>query len=360
MAKTRFKLAPQMPLRVGVIGAGFMGKEHIKGVREIIRRGLLSVELAGIGSVNHEKGRATAKEHGCAYYEGGEALIADAAIDAVVIATPTREHLPLVKLAARAGKAVFLEKPMGRNLAEASKAAEILSKSRAPHQVGLVLRFSPTYNVLKKLLEDPANGEFIFCRFRDDQFFPIRSVYDSDWRRRVEVAGGGALIEHSIHDVDVINWFFGEPELTDAMILPSSEKGIEKLAALGMKFKRGGRAHLSSVWHHNLGRENERHIEIFFENRFFLTDGGFTSPIRVQGPKGPIHEISSEEVKSRFLKIIGWRDPKNADFPMTVGYEMYVFLKNVLEGRKQSAVGAGVGLAAHRVIETAYRMGKRR
>ncbi len=348
------------PLRVGLIGSGFMGKEHLKGIREIAERKLLPIKLTALANLNHEKGRVVAKEFGCDYYAGGESLIADAGVDAVVIATPTREHLPMAKLAVKAGKAVFLEKPLGRNGKEANEIARVLERSKAHHQIGLVLRFSPTYNVLKEMLADPANGDFIFCRFRDDQFFPIKEVYDSDWRGKVEISGGGTLIEHSIHDVDVIQWFFGEAQVTDALITPSKIKGIEKLAALGLKFKSGGRAQLASVWHHNLGRENERHIEIFFENRFYQTDGGFTSPIQIQGPTGLAQTYTTNEIKKRWLKMIGWDNPKNADFPATLGYEMYVFLKNVIEGRRKSAVGASEGLAAHRVIETAYRMGKKR
>lgn len=348
-------------LKIGLIGTGYMGKEHLKGIRDIVKRKLLPVSLEAVANMNHERGEAVAKEYGCRYYDSGDALIADPTIDVVVIATPTHEHLRLATLAAKAGKAIFLEKPLGRNLAEARKVADVLKKTGALHQIGLVLRFSPTYNVLKAMLADKQNGAFVFCRFRDDQFFPIKNVYDSDWRGRPEFSGGGTLIEHSIHDVDVIQWFFGEAKLEDAMLLPSHRKGIEKLAALNLKFEsetgKGGRAQLSSIWHHNLTRENERHIEIFFEHRYFHTLGGFTSPIEVQGPKGKPTVIGKEEIEKQYRKMIRWTDSKNADFPSTLGHEMFVFLKRVLKG-ESGAVTVEAGVAAHRLIEQAYRTGK--
>lgn len=354
-------LASKSHLRVGVVGAGFMGKMHLKGLSEIIRRKLLPVSIEAIAGLNHTAGRKLAEKLGCRYFEGGGRLINDDRVDAVVIASPTDTHLKFARQVVAAGKPLFLEKPLGRNLAEAEKTAALLRKSRALHQIGLVLRFAPTYNVLKSLLDDKSNGEFICCRFRDDQFFPVRSIYDSDWRQRVNKSGGGALIEHSIHDVDVIQWFFGAAKVENSIVTPSHARGIEKLASLNLTFKGGGAAQLSTIWHHNFGRENERHIEIFFENRFFHTMGEFTSPIVIQGPKNkPAVILGKDEIERRYRAMIGWKDRKNADFTSTVGHEMYVFLKAVLEGRKKSPLPVDPGVEAHRVIEAAYRMGRKR
>ncbi len=345
-------------LKIGIIGAGLMGKTHARAIRDIARRGLMPVALEGIAGLDHAQGRALARRCGCRYFENSDELISNPDIDAVVIATPTASHLPLVESAAKAKKAIFLEKPIGRNLAEAEIISAIIRKAQIPHQIGLVLRFSPTYNALRQLLADPRNGKLIFCRFRDDQRFPIGGTYQSRWRGDVKKAGGGALLEHSIHDVDVLQWFFGEAKLTDAIILDSNWRGIEKLAALNLRLPGGASAQLASVWHENQARENERHIEIFFERRFYQTDGKFTSPIVVEEGNGRGRNITKTEIEQRWRKMIGWRDAKNADFPSTIGYEMYVFLKSVMGKAIPSAVGAEVGLKAHRLIESAYRMGK--
>lgn len=365
-------------LKVGVIGIGFIGRMHAEAVLDIARRGLLDVELTAVAGAQHARGRRIARQWGCAYFEGGRALLDAAkgatsgrpadvlenssavdAIDAVIIATPTDTHLELTRAAVAAGKAIFLEKPLGRNLAEARKVATALRRSKRPHQIGLVLRFSPTYNVLAELAADPANGELIFCRMREDQYLPLGGVYDSDWRVDPRRSGGGALLEHSIHDVDILNWFFGPVRVRSARIDGSEIPGIERLAALDLSFEGGGSGQLASIWHGNLARENERHLEFFFRNRMIETEGGFSSPIRVHGPRGGPRQIGTPEIERRWRRICGWRSRKNADFPATFGYELYVFLKSVLDGTAKSAVPVEIGLEAHRVIETAYRMGRR-
>ncbi len=345
-------------------------------VLDIARRGLLDVELTAVAGAQHAKGRRIARQWGCAYFEGGRALLdagkdggsdggaADGAsdinaVDAVIIATPTDTHLELTRAAVAAGKAIFLEKPLGRNLAEARKVATALRRSARLHQIGLVLRFSPTYNVLAELAADPANGELIFCRMREDQYLPLGGVYDSDWRADPNRSGGGALLEHSIHDVDILNWFFGPTRVRSARIDGSHISGIERLATLDLAFEGGGSGQLASIWHGNLARENERHLEFFFRNRMIETEGGFSSPIRIHGPRGAARQIGTAEIERRWRRICGWRLRKNADFPATFGYELYVFLKSVIDGSGESALPVEIGLEAHQVIETAYRMGRK-
>lgn len=346
-------------LRVGVIGSGLMGRTHLRGLSDIIRRGLLPVSISGIASLDRTAGEALAAEHGCAFHADAASLIADTGTGVLIVATPTSTHLELARAAAEARKPLFLEKPLGRNLAEAREIASILKRRRLIHQIGLILRFAPSYNVLKELLADPANGEFILCRFRDDQMLPAGGHYGSDWRTDVKTAGGGALLEHSIHDVDVMRWFFGDSAVTGAEFLPSRHKGIEKLAALNLRFKKGGRGQLASVWHGNALRENERDIEIFFENRYFRFDGEYSGPIRVEGPGGERRTLQKPEIEERYRKMIGWGAPRHADFPPTAGHELYVFLKAAIEGKPSEGPKADEGLAAHRLIEEAYALGGR-
>lgn len=350
----------QTAIGVGIIGAGLMGGNHADWIAAAAKRGLVSARIAAVADPDAARGKKFARKHKCALHAEGEALIADPAVDAVVIASPTFTHLPMARAAAAAGKPIFLEKPIGRSLAEAEEIAALIKKSGVLCQIGLILRFSPTYTVLKSLVDDPKNGALVVCRFRDDQAFPTNPRYGSSWRADAQKAGGGALIEHSIHDVDALHWLFGEPEVAGALFLPSHAPGIEKLAALNLRFEGGGVAQLASAWHRNETRPNERDIEIFFENRYIQTAGGYDTPITLQGPKGAARVISKDEIHKRFAKLIGWRDAKNAKFACSPAYEQLVFLRAVQEGRKTSAPGLAEGLAAHRLIEAAYRWPERK
>src|SRR4051812_46664277 len=130
------------------------------------------------------------------------------AVDAVWICTPTSSHRALVEAAAAAGVAIFCEKPLATTLADAE--AMTAAASAVPAQVGLVLRTSPAYRALADLVHGGEIGAPMAVVFRDDQYLPNQGQYASEWRADVTVAGGGTLIEHSIHDLDVLRWLLGD------------------------------------------------------------------------------------------------------------------------------------------------------
>ena len=78
------------------------------------------------------------------------------------------------------------------------------------NQVGLVLRRSPAYLWAKHLIDEPAAGTVMGVVFRDDQFIPIQGHYGSTWRGDRTLAGSGTLLEHSIHDVDMLRFLVGD------------------------------------------------------------------------------------------------------------------------------------------------------
>src|SRR5262249_4763548 len=121
----------------------------------------------------------------------------------------TSEHLALVTAAAKAGKHVFCEKPLAKNYADAKRMFDAVDTAGVVHQVGLVMRFSPVFRVLEDLIGDSTLRAPLSVILRDDQFFPTRGHYASSWRGDVAKAGGGTLIEHSIHDIDLLLRLFG-------------------------------------------------------------------------------------------------------------------------------------------------------
>ena len=107
------------------------------------------------------------------------------------------------------GRAVLCEKPLAPTLAECEEVSGLLS--RVPHQVGLVLRHAPVFRAFAAAVASGDHGRPLAALLRDDQYFPIQGMYGSDWRADVGRAGGGTLLEHSIHDVDVLRWILGDP-----------------------------------------------------------------------------------------------------------------------------------------------------
>src|SRR5258708_10966014 len=120
-------------------------------------------------------------------------------VDAVFITTWTSEHERLVAKAAAAGRAVFCEKPLAFDAAAAMRMADCVEAAGVVNQVGLVLRTSPAFRVLRQLVADERAGAPLAIVFRDDQFIPNQGHYASTWRMDPSKAGRGTLLEHSIH-----------------------------------------------------------------------------------------------------------------------------------------------------------------
>ena len=118
--------------------------------------------------------------------------------DVVYICTWTSEHLDLVRKITQAGKALFCEKPLATNLADAIEIVRLCERSNVTNQVGLVLRHSPAYVLARDLVHSPESGRVMSVIFRDDQFIPIQGHYSSTWRSDATKAGAGTLLEHSI------------------------------------------------------------------------------------------------------------------------------------------------------------------
>ena len=147
-------------IRVGIIGAGLIGQTHSMMLRYVADSTEQSVRVVSIADVSHPAAeRLAARWQGARALESAEEIIADPSIDAVWICTPTAMHRQVCIAAARAGKHIFCEKPLAMTAAEAAEMAAAIKASGVISQVGLVLRFSPVYNVIKAMFEEADVGQ---------------------------------------------------------------------------------------------------------------------------------------------------------------------------------------------------------
>ncbi len=175
----------------------------------MIRAGVVDAEVVAVHDLDQERAAGFATgERGRGGVE--PAPRCSSAADAVWVCTPTASHRPSVEAAVARGWAVFCEKPLATDLAGAEALAATVAGSGVPSQVGLVLRIAPVFRALREVLASGDLGAPMTAIFRDDQYFPVQGVYGSTWRGDVTVAGGGCLIEHSIHDLDILRFCFGE------------------------------------------------------------------------------------------------------------------------------------------------------
>jgi predicted dehydrogenase len=266
-----------MTVRVGFLGAGFIAEHHVAG----LAASGADVDVAAVWDPDSSRAVGFADRHGAVVADGEGALVD--AVDAVYVCTPTVEHPRLVRLAADAGRAVFCEKPLGVGLAEARDVAAAVADAGVVNQVGLVLRDSPSFLLLRSLIDDPDDGPLLTLLFRDDQYLPVRGVYGSRWRGEVGAAGGGTLLEHSIHDLDLLTWLGGPVVGVSARTAHHHRlEGIEDVAGVHLEFASGGTAQLVSVWHDVLGRPSLRHVEVFRQRGWYALEGDVWGPVRWQ------------------------------------------------------------------------------
>lgn len=345
-----------MALRVGLIGAGHIGGAHARAIRGMVRRGLADAAYVAVADRELERARRFADLAALPHvFSDGHALIDHAEIDAVYICTPTREHYDLVLHAAAAGKAVFCEKPLAVDLAVARALTEAVQAAHATHQVGLILRFSPIFVVLKDLIADPRLGRAMALIFRDDQFFPIQGHYASTWRKESAITGGGALIEHSIHDLDLLRWLLGEPQWLRAETRNfAGYHGIEDLAQVTLGYAGGCVATLVSIWHNVLSRPSLRQIEVFFENGFFTLDRDFLGPIHMQTTWAGPQELSEDDVFERYCAIAGVNGVDEREAARRWSLQDLAFLR-AAAAHEPAFPDFSVALRAHELVDAVYR-----
>ena len=338
-------------MRIGLVGCGHIGTVHAYVLQQLTEAKLIDAALTATYDTDPVRAERAARHHGGQPASTIPELVAN--VDVVWVCTWTAAHLEAVELAVNAGKPVFCEKPLGPDLGGAVRVATLLE--RVPHQVGLVLRWSPVFRQAAEIIASGEFGRPMAAVLRDDQYFPIQGFYGSTWRKDVEQAGGGTLIEHSIHDVDVLHWLLGDPVSVSARTASRfGHPGIEDIAAVTFSFDDGSVAQLTSVWHQVLTRESGRHLEVFCEGAALWTDDDYLGPLHVQTSDG-VREIVSE--------VPDWAGRLTvpavyAESIAHYGTAAKAFLDGLAgPGADQGGggfPGAAEALGAHRLVDRAY------
>jgi predicted dehydrogenase len=340
-------------LRVGLIGCGHIGTFHSRNLRGVVRSELLPLEYVAVSDRLPERAGQFAALTGAEVVARTSDLLDLPGLGAVYVCTETAEHPALVVAAAERGLAVFCEKPLATNLASVEEMVRAVSMAGVTNQVGLVLRSSPVFTVLKGMFEETHLGPLLSAHLRDDQFFPIRGHYNSTWRGELAKAGGGTLLEHSIHDVDLFRWLFGEISAVRCHTRNTAGyKGIEDVALVTFQHTAGHQTSLTSIWHAVDERPSSRRLEVFFEGGWFVTDHDFLGPITYQLRSGPERTLTADEVFERYVALMRLGDAE-ARLARAGMYADYLFLKSTIEGQP-AFPDFSTAHAAHRVLAACY------
>ena len=226
-------------MKVGVIGAGFIGAIHLDAYAN-----MPEVEVVGVADARPEVAAAGAALVGAQALASYEELVAAEEVDVVDVCLPTAYHRELALEAARQGKHVFLEKPIARTLEEAEAILEAFSGTENRLFVGHVVRFFPEYVRIKDMMDAGDLGTVGVAR--TSRRSPFLTGWN-DWYADRRISGG-MLLDLVIHDFDFLRWALGGVERVYARGVLGREYNRLDYALVTLRFAGGAIAHVEGQW----------------------------------------------------------------------------------------------------------------
>jgi predicted dehydrogenase len=348
-------------VRIGLIGGGMIGSTHAAVLQTIAQAMPGRLELVAVADPNPQTRETFQTIYGWgAAYADHRALLREAPVDAVFVCTPTVHHAEIVADVAAAGRHLFCEKPLAMSLAEARGMHDAVRRAGVRAQIGLVLRFSAVYWLMRDLLRDPALGAPMAVVFRDDQCFPIRGLHDTRWRADRRQTAGGTLIEHGVHDLDLLTWLFGPIATLRAWVQNhAGHDGVEDYVAVELAFASGLRAQLVNVWHDMLQRPSNRRLEIFCRRGFIASEADMRGDIALQRGDDAVEMVRWPVVHERFSALLGRAEHAFADwYGVPYLLQDLSFIEALLDERDPDP-GLAVGVEAQRLATAVYEAAER-
>ena len=232
-------------LKVGVLGAGHLGKIHLKLLQQSSK-----YELIGFYDPIEDYAEEVSKEFGYTYYNDINRLIDD--VDVIDIVTPTLNHFECAKSAIEKGKHIFIEKPITKTLQEAEALRDLVHQKKVRGQVGHVERFNPAFTAVRDTIVNPMFIE----THRLAEFNP----------RGTDVP---VVLDLMIHDIDIIL------SVVDSEVTEIHASGVSvisdtpDIANARIEFKNGCVANLTAS---RISMKNMRKSRFFQKDAYISVD----------------------------------------------------------------------------------------
>ena len=177
--------------KVGVVGTGGWGKNHVRVLNELHA-------LAAVCDMNRERADTFSKNFHVPAYSSFEEMLKKEKMDAVTICTPASTHFSMASRALAAGLHVFVEKPMTTTVKDGEELIEKAKSANRTLTVGFIERFNPPITDLKQMISGGKMGDPILLEFHREN------------RRGENIGDVGIVKDASVHDIDTACWLFGE------------------------------------------------------------------------------------------------------------------------------------------------------
>jgi predicted dehydrogenase len=315
---------------------GIMSFAHLHAEAYIHNlRAIPGVEMIGIADEDLARGRYYADLYEAHLFPSYEALLA-AGPDGVVVCSENAKHRPLVEMAARAGVHVLCEKPLATMLEDARAMVDVCREAGVILMTAFPMRFSAPLVEVKAQLDANALGRLYCFNSTNQGRMPI---HERDWFVDKELAGGGAVMDHTVHVADVLRWFLGS-EVVEVYaqinrILHAEAVDVETAGLLMLTFADGTFASLDCSWSKpfNYPTWGGLTLEIISERGLTVVDG-FSQNLNVFTQRPPVNRWAY------------WGSDANQGM-------VAEFVEAIREGRETAVTGED-GLKALEITLSAY------
>ncbi|MSU60970.1 MAG: Gfo/Idh/MocA family oxidoreductase [Pedosphaera sp.] len=268
-------------VKVGVIGAGSLGKEHARIYAQLASGG--HVEFMGVCDTLPDAARKVAEKYRVQSF--ASIAEASAACNALSVVTPTSTHFDIARVLLKEGKHLLVEKPMTDHAGQAAELVQLAQEQKLILQIGHVERFNPVFRYLESVAKEPR-----FIEAHRLSPFPARST------------DIGVVLDLMIHDLDVVLAFVKAPIISvDSVGIPVLSSS-EDIANARLRFANGCVANLTAS---RVSPERMRKIRVF-------SGGAFTSYVSLdyRAQEGFIYRIArdGEDESSLLKKLLAARD----------------------------------------------------
>jgi predicted dehydrogenase len=236
-----------MSIRVGLVGIGNMGKNHLR-----VLSMMKGVSLEGACDANAAM-KPLAERYGARFFTSLDEMLEQKELDAVDLVVPTVLHEPLALKCIKKGKHVFVEKPISDTIGSALKMADAAKSAGKVLMVGHIERFNPAVNALKKAVENENVFSLSFMRVGPAP------------PRKPDV---GVILDVGIHDFDLFQFLTGE-NATEVFCVAQAAGGIDNSAQMLLKGSNGVSAQFTLNWNTPF---KVRRIEVVARDRVLHAD----------------------------------------------------------------------------------------
>ena len=303
-------------VRWGIIGVGDVTERKSGPAFQQAERS----ELVAVMRRNGDLARDYAERHGVPrWYDDADVLIADPEVDAVYVATPPDSHRDYVERVARAGKPVYVEKPMARTAAECRAMIDACAAAGVPLFVAYYRRAMPRFETARALIQGGRLGHVRSVLIRTQHPGPDLSG-GLPWRLDPRVSGGGLFVDLGSHTLDWLDHVFGPAtEAAGQASFPLAGQGsVETVVTASFRFASGVSA--VGLWDFDAAERADR-IEIIG------TDGSLALSSFGQEPLRLTRSGATEEIPAPYPDVV--------QLPLVHG------IVDVLTGRSAAAVSTG-------------------